>query len=171
MPLREVTTSTSGKPASLRASNSEILALDLATKTGYVYKGEDNLVYGLADFSTGRMESYGMRFLKFRNFMEKFSGLVDCVYFEEVKAHKSTYAAQLYGGWVAVLTEWCETNNVEYGTVSVSDIKKRATGKGNSKKDKIVAAAEKKWPDLNIIDDNVADALWIMDIICNREEE
>jgi Holliday junction resolvasome RuvABC endonuclease subunit len=145
-----------------------ILALDLATKTGYAYKGVDSVIYGVTDFSPGRMESYGVRYVKFENFLDSFKGRVDIVYFEEVKGHKSTYAAQLYGGFVAILTKWCEGKNIRYHTVSVSQIKKRATGNGGCNKDMVVKAAEKKWPAFKIVDDNVADALWILDLACGE---
>jgi Holliday junction resolvasome RuvABC endonuclease subunit len=62
-----------------------------------------------------------------------------------------------------VIVLWCEDNGVEYRGVSPSEIKKHATGKGNAGKPIMIAFAKLKWPQMEITDDNTADALWILD--------
>jgi hypothetical protein len=54
-------------------------------------------------------------------------------------------------------------HDIQYQGVPVGTVKKHATGKGNSNKDAMVEAARSKWPDIDIKDDNQADALWIWD--------
>jgi crossover junction endodeoxyribonuclease RuvC len=53
---------------------------------------------------------------------------------------------------------------VEYSALSPSEIKKHATGKGNAKKDAMIESARKKFPNIEIVDDNHADAIWIYDL-------
>jgi Holliday junction resolvasome RuvABC endonuclease subunit len=59
---------------------------------------------------------------------------------------------------------WCYDNSIEYRGYSPSEIKKHATGKGNANKDAILKAARQRWPDVEIVDDNEADALWLLDL-------
>jgi Holliday junction resolvasome RuvABC endonuclease subunit len=63
-----------------------------------------------------------------------------------------------------VIKLWCEENRVEYRAFSPSEIKKHATGKGNAGKEMMIAAARAKWPAVQLVDDNHADALWILDL-------
>ena len=92
----------------------------------------------------------------------KSMGSLGRVYFEEVRGHKGTDAAQIYGGLVAIITEFCEANRIPYAGIPVGTVKKHATGKGNSGKDLMIQAARERWPGQEIEDDNQADALWIL---------
>ena len=64
---------------------------------------------------------------------------------------------------MGVLQLGCLEKGIEYKGVGVGTIKKHATGNGHAKKDAMILAATLKWPDINIIDDNHADALWLLD--------
>ncbi len=107
-----------------------------------------------------------MRYLRFERFLDDFLGLdaVEEVYFEEVRRHAGTTAAHVYGGLLAVLTAWCEENEIPYAGIPVGTIKKHASGKGNAGKDVMISTAREKWPGQNIPDgaDDQADALWIL---------
>jgi Holliday junction resolvasome RuvABC endonuclease subunit len=61
-----------------------------------------------------------------------------------------------------VIMMWCEENGIEFKGVSPSEVKKYATGKGNAKKDDMMAVARLMWPDIELEDDNHADALFIL---------
>jgi len=140
-----------------------ILALDLGTHTGYAV-GETRVehhVSGLIDLRPKPDEGGGMRFLRFQRQLVEFKA--DLIYYEAVKAHKGTRAAHVYGGFVAVLQAHCEKHDIPYRGVPVGTIKKHATGKGNANKAAMVAAAQKRfgWPGT---DDNIADALWLLDL-------
>ena len=104
-----------------------------------------------------------MRFVKLRKFLAAAIqlGPDSMVVYEEVRGHKGVDAAQVYGGIVAMITEMCESQLIPYQGVPVGTIKKFATGKGNANKEAMVAAARMKWPELDIKDDNQADALWL----------
>ena len=44
----------------------------------------------------------------------------------------------------------------------IGTLKKFATGRGNAQKHEMVAAAKSEWPHLDICDDNIADALHLL---------
>jgi Holliday junction resolvasome RuvABC endonuclease subunit len=111
-----------------------------------------------------------MRYLRFRqalNEINKLCGQFDTVYFEEVCRHAGTAAAHAYGGFLGMLTAWCEELSIPYNGVPVGTIKKHATGKGNADKAAMISAAVNRgW---NPKDDNQADALWLLD--CVRDSQ
>ena len=75
-------------------------------------------------------------------------------------------ALQINSGLIAVIELWADFRGVRVEGVPVSTLKKWATGKGNAKKDLMVAVAKSRWPGQNIKDDNQADALHILDWVC-----
>lgn len=140
------------------------LALDLGTSTGFALLHPTGVcISGTWDFSVNkRIESVGMRFIRFReqlDIMRRDSG-VKMIYFEEVRRHLGTTAAHVYGGFLAVLQAWCVDNAVSYQSVPVGEIKKSWTGKGNAKKDEMIAEARRRGYDP--CDDNEADAIAIL---------
>ena len=140
-----------------------VLALDLGTKTGWaIAKGDDVIASGMSEFRPGRFEGAGMTFLRFGRWLDDLlrnAGRIDIVAFEEVRAHAGTLAAQVYGGFLAHLTAWCERNSIAYQGVPVATIKRHATGKGNASKDLVAAAMKARG--FHPCDDNEADALAI----------
>lgn len=140
-----------------------ILALDLGTRTGWACQVGATLATGTTDFKNGRYEGGGMRFLRFRQWLDRFAGadnLPEAIYFEEVRRHQGTDAAHVYGGLLGTLTAWCEEHKVPYRGVPVGTIKKFATGKGNAGKEMMIAAAQADGR--QITDDNEADAYWLL---------
>ena len=139
----------------------DILALDLGTKTGWAMLKDGQRFSGTDSFTPGRYQGGGIRFLKFHEWLKEHTTEVDLVVFEEVRRHLGTDAAHVYGGFLAVLTSFCEQHKIPYEGVPVGTIKKHATGKGNANKDLMMAAAkERGWsPE----DNNEADALWLLD--------
>lgn len=141
-----------------------ILALDLGTTTGWAMRLADgSVVSGTMEFKPGRYEGGGMRFLRFRSWLDhlEFSAkTIDLLHFEEVRRHAGTDAAHIYGGFLAHLTAWCELKNIPYQGVPVGTIKRHATGKGNAGKDAVIAAMKVRG--FNPEDDNEADALAIL---------
>ena len=141
-----------------------ILALDLGSRTGWAMRQPGTVVSGFADFKNGRYEGGGMRYLRFKQWLNQTraaAGDVHAVYFEEVRRHAGTDAAHVYGGLLGILTAWCEQHNIPYCGVPVGTIKKHATGKGNADKAAMVAAAQKLMGRV-VTDDNEADALCIL---------
>lgn len=138
----------------------KILALDVATKTGWA---TDN-AYGLWDFSLKRDESSGMRLIRFKSKLKEICALeeITMVVFEQVAGfHKGAIivAAELIG----VLKSFCEESQIEYRSFAATAIKKWACGKGNAGKPLMIKAAQEKlgYPGDN---DNVSDALWLFNL-------
>ena len=56
-----------------------------------------------------------MRYLRFTNWLteiERLSGPVAAIWFEEVRRHAATDAAHVYGGLMAMLTAWAELRGI-----------------------------------------------------------
>lgn len=137
-----------------------ILALDLATKTGWAHS---NGTSGVQDFKPRRGDSPGMRWLEFGAWLDR---LYDLAPFE-VLAHEQPHyrggkATEVLAGYVAKCQEWCADHDVEITSRHTSEIKRFATGKGNASKEEMIEAASLVG---DVIDDNHADALWLLALI------
>jgi Holliday junction resolvasome RuvABC endonuclease subunit len=139
-----------------------ILALDLGTHTGWAIAESDSISSGSQSFQPKRFEGGGMRFLKFKRWLSelKGEGTLVTVYFEEVRRHMGVDAAHCYGGFLAVMTAWCEAREIPYQGVPVGTIKKFFTGKGNADKTAMVSEARRRGH--RVTDDNEADALALL---------
>jgi len=146
-----------------------ILTLDLGTKTGWALKTLDgSITSGTEQFKHDRWQGGGMRYLKFKHWLEQMLITVeriDVIYYEEVRRHLGVDAAHAYGGFLAHLTAWCEYHQIAYEGVPVGTIKRHATGKGNANKAAMILAVKNLGYDP--VDDNEADALallhWALD--------
>lgn len=144
------------------------LALDLGTTTGWAVRLSDgSVVSGTASFRPGRYEGGGMRYLRFRAWLDDMARFFDAVYFEEVRRHAATDAAHVYGGLLATLTAWCEARSLPYQGVPVGTIKRHATGKGNASKVAVIAAVRAHG--FAPADDNEADALALLLMVTDAE--
>ena len=141
-----------------------ILAIDPATHCGYALSPHES---GVWDLSPKQSEGNGMRFIRLRKYLMEAMRGVDMVAYEEVRRHSGVLAAHMYGAIEAIIKELCDSHlpqPIPYQGFPVGTIKKHATGKGNSGKEIMVTCAEERWPDITIVDDNHADALWIWDL-------
>src|SRR6478736_9146241 len=106
-----------------------ILALDLGTKTGWALSGatyhdmpwpNHKKTHGVISFANprpNRFEGGGMRYLRFRRWLtDCLVGIdrIDEIYFEEVRRHLGVDASHAYGGFLAILTSWCEKYFIPY---------------------------------------------------------
>jgi crossover junction endodeoxyribonuclease RuvC len=141
-------------------------AFDIGTKFGYAFRDVRGgpVISGVWDLTPRRFDGGGMRYLRFRDKLAEAHAVTPFtrIYFEEVRRHRGTDAAHVYGGFLAELTAFCEAQNpkIPYSTATVQEIKKFATGKGNASKDEVIEAVE-AWG-FRPIDDNEADALAIL---------
>ena len=137
------------------------LALDLGTTTGYAIAGADGAIAsGTVSFRPSRYDGGGIRYLRFRGWLDGIANDAGVIHFEEVRRHAGTDAAHVYGGLLATLTAWCEQNGIAYQGVPVGTIKRHVTGKGNADKAAIIAAIRARG--FSPADDNEADALAIL---------
>ena len=144
----------------------KILTLDVSTHTGWAHSDGPS---GVWDLSIRRDESGGMRLIRLRAKLEE---IHDKAGFGLLAYESARHAAPGMQGALVVQAElqsvvkvFCEDESVEYMGKSPSEIKKRATGKGNANKEKMLEAAEKRWPEKNIVDHNESDALWLLDLV------
>ena len=141
-----------------------ILALDLATTTGFAIQTPDGAIAsGTVSFRPGRYDGGGIRYLRFRAWLEALAkdvAKIGVVYHEEIRRHLSTDSAHVHGGLLATLTAWCEQRSIPYQGVPVGTIKRHVTGKGNADKAAVIAAIRARG--FNPTDDNEADALAIL---------
>ena len=94
--------------ASVNERLDALLALDLGTTTGWAVRLDDGtIVSGTMAFRPGRYEGGGMRYLRFRSWLDELlhqAQQLNAVYFEEVRRHAGTDAAHIHGGFLAHLT-------------------------------------------------------------------
>jgi Holliday junction resolvasome RuvABC endonuclease subunit len=147
------------------------LALDMATTTGYaiLIKGE---VRGGA-FKVARKkgrrhladEHEGKEYADFQEWLERLmrNTQPQHVFYEMPGMFKnptSSYKAFAFRGF---LMAECSRLNVPLYGYATTTIKKAATGSGRtSGKQPMIDAAKARFPDLEIVDDNMADALHVL---------
>ncbi len=141
-----------------------VLALDLGTTTGWAIRNYHGLITsGTVSFKPGRYDGGGMRYLRFTNWLtelDRLSGPIEAIWFEEVRRHLGTDAAHVFGGLLGVLTSWGELRGVPYEGVPVGTIKKFLTGHGGAPKQAMIDAARSHG--FSPADDNEADAIAIL---------
>lgn len=141
-----------------------VLALDLGTTTGFALGTAGVMVSGTETFKNDRFSGGGMRFLRFRRWLDELHAAspVSEIVFEEVRSHKGTDAAHVYGGLMGMLTAWCEEQvpPIPYQGIPVQAIKKSFTGKGNANKALMILCCRKLGH--QPADDNEADAIALL---------
>jgi Holliday junction resolvasome RuvABC endonuclease subunit len=144
-----------------RIQQFRILALDPATHCGYAITRE---LYGVWNLTPKRDESAGMKLLRLRSKLNEIldSERINLVVFERPGGmHKGAIIVQSeLQGQIKVV---CEDHHIEYKAYSSQEIKKFATGKGNSGKPAMIKAAQDKLGYIGS-DDNESDALWLLEL-------
>ena len=155
-----------------------ILALDLGSKSGWAYLKDGQLESGVQTFDVKRGESPGMRYLRFNEWMDEVlrhriyepSKIVHVllpkptlVVYEQTH-QRGGAATEVAAGFATRVQEFCARfpTLLEHAAVHSRTLKKWATGKGNCGKPEMIAAARKRYPGIEIIDDNHADALLLL---------
>lgn len=147
-----------------------ILALDLATRTGWAHSCGQS---GVQDFSPHRGDSPGMRWIEFAAWLRRLldAAPADVIAYEQAhhRGGAPTHVAHSLISQVEIVAaeRKCELTNRHTAT-----IKKHATGKGNADKAAMVVAARSRWPEHEgALDDNEADALWLLDLVQKELED
>lgn len=169
-----------------------VIGLDFGMQCGYAFTDDDcprGALSGEWTLHRSRTDGAGMPFArlegKLRELIQKAPpakpgefGVV--VFFEEapaaMPASKGTQARVIFGGFFATVTGLCERLSVPYGGVLVSDVKRRAFGKGNASKEDVVHATRAIFaPEITDAEHNRADALWVLqcglDDLCRDPEK
>lgn len=144
-----------------------ILAIDQATACGWAHSSSPH-ASGVWDLSIRPDESSGTRLIRFEaKIREIMAGPgVDLIVFESVTVASGKKAnangMKLGSKLQGVIEVLCEREaGIECRGYNLQTIKSFAEAKN---KEEIVAAARRKWPDVEIIDDNHADALWLLEL-------
>ena len=138
----------------------KILALDMATKTGWATY--PSRISGVENLKRRPGESRGMLFLRFDAWLEEMITLhrPGLIVYERPHA-RGRAANEILNGLLAYLTAACEKFGVEYTDCPSTTLKKFATGRGNASKEEMISACVQKIQPPE--DDNHADALWLLE--------
>ena len=143
---------------------SAILALDLASVTGWAESGG---LSGVQSFYPRRGDSPGMRWVEFRAWLNRLLDSlpeVGIIGYEQCH-HRGGAATHVAHSLIALVETVAAERGLELTNRHASSIKKHAVGRGNASKDEMLGAARRKWPDVDIADDNQADALWLLNLL------
>jgi Holliday junction resolvasome RuvABC endonuclease subunit len=142
----------------------KILALDLATQTGWAYRANGQLISGVQDFGLSRGESVGMRYIKFVGWLMRTIAMIDIdlIYYEQ--AHQRGGAAtEVCHGFVTHLQSFCADKKLDQTPIHSQTLKKFTTGNGRANKEDMVRAINSKIDYHRIIEDhNEADAIALL---------
>lgn len=138
-----------------------LLCLDMATHCGWACAHEDGrIASGAFDFSPKPGQREGRRFFSFRIALINFHkglgpGARVRVFYEDVMfgapkqrdgksdgsgGGQTQLAAQMFGGWKAILMSWAETHDFPYEGVHTGTWKKYVVGNGHATKQDVRAA-------------------------------
>ena len=151
-------------------TTAKVLALDLATSTGWADIAHGIIDSGSKSFArkpatkTRTASTPGEPFHLFEVWLNELirSSKPEIIVYEEVYRWMSSSAAHTFCGMRAVLLKTCHYKGITPKGYSPTEIKKHFTGKGNAKKELMIAEAKKRWPDLNLTSDDEVDAIAIL---------
>ena len=137
----------------------KILALDIATKTGW----KTSTASGVWDLKPNRGESEGMRVVRFKSKVKDMIQMesISLVSYERPAGHFKS-SIMVASEMVGVLKELCIEMGIDLACYSSKEIKKFATGKGSAKKETMIEKAKELG--FNPIDDNEADAIHLYNL-------
>lgn len=150
-------------------SKCSLLAVTPDLQTGWaVHERKGDIKFGAIPFRSGPYEGEGMKFLRFRYWldeMSKKSGGFDAVIFADGQIHSNTRSAMVAGGFFGQLTAWCEWRQVPYIGASMSDVRKHVIGSDSGNQQSLLDAMRRK----GFIDASgyTADALAVLDWALN----
>ena len=157
--------------------NPPVLALDLATRTGWAVQALGTIASGVVTFeqpaaTKSRPKAHpGQQYLEAsRWFHKKFAELQPSIIcYEEVYRWMSSSAAHAYGAYRGAMLSQAALLAIPCIGYTPTEIKKALTGKGTAKKPAMMAAIRKLYPGIKLIDDNQADALAILRFHLNHK--
>ncbi len=141
----------------------KILALDLGTKTGWAFSGGGRVESGTQDFSLKRGESPGMRYVRFRAWLEEcyhLGGGFDLITYEEAH-HRGGAATEILAGLTTRVQEFCAIHGINHASLHSATLKLFANASGRAGKAEMKQAAS-KLAGREIESDDEADALLLL---------
>lgn len=122
-----------------------ILALDIATTTGWAVGKAGNLVAsGEQELKQDVWDGGGVRVLRMRQLVEDLVDIwqPEVVFFEKVEFVGATAAAHMYGALMGAMAGVLETHEIPYVGVGTGGWKKVFTGNGGASKAQVAAVAQ-----------------------------
>ncbi len=140
-----------------------ILAIDPGTRCGWAYwrQGWRRPESGVMTFELARGESQGMRFVRFRRWLEELAAWKPDIWLYEQAHHRGGYATEIAVGMTTRIQEAAILAGAEYKAVHSATLKKWAAGNGRADKQAMIRAAQRFWC-IEPQDDNEADALCLL---------
>jgi len=143
----------------IQTSYKRIITLDMATKTGWTFHDGTHTESGVETFELARGESNGWRFIRFRQFLEKFPP-ADLVVWEQA-FHRGGAPTELAIGMVACVLVFAAERNMLTKPCNNKTLKKWVTGNGNADKQLMGIVARERWQ-RTFQDDNECDAYCLL---------
>lgn len=130
-------------------SHKTVLGIDPGSACGWAlvsFPAGSVIHRGTWKLQHSRLDGGGMMFVRLETWLREVLQLDPLVVaIEEVKRHKGTDAAHLYGGITATVTRVCEDLGLTYCGIGVGAWKKLTVGKGNASKEDVAVAACIRW--------------------------
>lgn len=149
-----------------------VLALDLATTCGFaILRADGRIESGVESFAPKTKDREGARWVRFHGWLvdlKQAHSDIDLIAYELVVGGVpgQVFAAQIYGGFLALTQRFAEHHGIEYRGHHVGTIKKAWTGNGAAKKDAMIARCIELG--FKPADDNEADAIALLHVATNR---
>lgn len=151
---------------------SRVLALDLATTTGWAVDASGIVTSGSQCFRRfegarlRRAQHIGEPFASFHRWLaEKIrTDKPDVIVYEEAGFFKSVTAVRIAYGLRGILYAQAAARALPVTGYAPAAVKKHWTGKGNAQKPAMIAAARRRHPEIDLTDDNEADALALLSL-------
>jgi len=157
----------------------KILALDLGTQTGFALSANNIITSGSVSFAryagckSKPADHIGASILFFHRWLR--GRITDdkptTIAFEAVYRWSSSSAARAYGAFRGVMLLNAAAVDLPCYGYSPTQIKKFYTGNGNAKKESMIKETARRFPEIDLADDNQADALAILSLHQSQTKE
>jgi len=142
-----------------------VLALDAANTTGWAHYKDGTYRTGVWDLSVLKKqgEARGHRYLNLYLRLNSFHSehQIELLVYEK-PGRLFGHAREILLGLQGMAEFWGAEQAVPVQMVSPTEVKMFATGRGKCSKETMIAAAKRKWPDLELTADQ-ADAMWLLE--------
>lgn len=139
-----------------------LLFFDVSTKTGWAAEIGGKIEVGKEVFETKRGESNGMRFMRFRIWVDHITELVKPGIIGYEQAHyRGGAATELCVGFITRVQEVAAAKAIQYTGVHSGTLKKFITGSGKGDKSQVMERIKTMFPQIESAhgDNDIADAL------------
>jgi len=144
----------------------KVLALDLATTTGFAVLANGIVTHGAKDFAGkhDKTRHPGLRYLRFQRWLRDRIGedKPEVIAVESAGHFKSLPAQSICVGFRGILLSTSAYYGIPLFEVGPSKLKKWATGRGNARKEDMLAAARKSYPAERFASPDACDAFLLL---------